>query len=109
MSGLALGKEQKCEAVMRPRELSVVVKGEAIMPDGFVGLTRLRERDRHVLEDTWIARVVTQGESVGCQCGVEVALALESECLVEIIKPLGLEIMPVISEKPLPEAHPQKL
>lgn len=70
-------QQQKREAVMRAGERAVELERAPVVADRFIVATRLRERDRHILENARIVRVVAQRQTVRRQRRVIISLTLE--------------------------------
>jgi hypothetical protein len=66
---------------------------------------RLRERYCHVLENSEVVGVVTKRQPVGRQRRIEVTLAFQGECFVEIIKALRSDLGATPSSEEIPESH----
>src|SRR5688500_14592080 len=91
--GVTTLEQQEGQAVVRARELRVELERATVATDRVVHLGRLRERDRHVLEDARIVRMVAKRQPVRCQGGVIVALPIEREGLAQVVDPLWLEVV----------------
>jgi hypothetical protein len=74
------------------RQLGLEIERFSIAPDRFVVSTGFRERDRHVLEDTVIIRLVAEGKPIRRQGSVVIALSFEHERFVQIVEALRLDI-----------------
>src|SRR5687767_5711137 len=71
-SEIAALQQEVREAVMCTRELRIELEGTAIGAHGIVELARLREGDRHVLEDARIVGLIAQRQAIRCQRRIEV-------------------------------------
>jgi hypothetical protein len=85
---LAAPEQQKSETVVRAREPRLDRERASVAAYRLVELTELRVGDCHVLEDLVIVRPLAEGEPVGRQRGVVIALAFQRECLVEVVEVL---------------------
>jgi hypothetical protein len=102
-------EQQKRDAVVRAAEAVVQLQGALVVANGLLGLTGLGEGDGHVEQDARVGGIVPEGEPVRCQCGLEVALTLQCQALVEIVEPLGTQVSPgSLAEHALPEGHRDK-
>src|SRR3989449_8652994 len=86
-------EEQKGAPWVGARQPVVEPQGPPVVPNRLVEAPRLRERDRHVLQNAGIVGMVAQRQAVGGERRLVVALALERECLVQVVEALGLEVI----------------
>src|SRR6185437_13518159 len=89
---IASFQQQERQSVVRSGQMWRDLEGVAIAPHRLLGPVRLREGDRHVLEDLRVVRTIAQRESVRRQCGVKIPLSLQRHRLAQIIQALGLYI-----------------
>jgi len=75
--GVAALQEQKREAVVCTGERAVELQRAPIVTNRFVEAARLGERDRHVLEDARVVRVIAQRQSVRRQRRVIIPLTFQ--------------------------------
>src|SRR5687767_8510100 len=71
---IAALEEKKGKPVVRAREPGLEIERAAVTAHRFVEPSGLRERDRHVLEDLRIVRLIAEGETVRGQGRVIIAL-----------------------------------
>ena len=103
---VAAFQQQEGHAVMRAAETVVQFQCALVVTDRLFRLASLGKGDRHVQENTRVGGVVPEGQAIGCECRLEVALPLEGEAFVEIVEPLWAQIPPSpLTEHALPEAH----
>ena len=85
-------EQEKREAVVRAGQIRRDLERAAIAANRLFRPIRLRERDRHVLEDLRVVRPVAQREPVRRQRRVVVALTLQRHRLAQIIEALRLRV-----------------
>src|SRR5262249_4723617 len=65
-----------------------------------------RKCDRHVLKNLGIVGAVAQGEAIGSEGRVEVALSLEGERFAQVVEALGFQLaLRVAAEEAAPPRH----
>ena len=87
-------EQQEGHAVVRTHQAFVQLEGALVVADGLFGLARLGEGDRHVQQDARVGRVVPEREPVRRERGLEVALPLERQPLVQVVQPLRAQRLP---------------
>ena len=99
---LAAAQKQKCETVMRAGKLWLDLERAAIAAYRLVWPASSRIRDRHVLKNAVIRRLIPESERVRRQRGLVIALTFEREALAEIVEALLL-----VFRLPAAEATPE--
>ena len=92
---------------MSASQCVVDLEGSAVVTDGVIRPVSLCERDRHILQDAKVVGVVAEGQPIRGKRSIEIALALQRECLVEIVKALRLDSRATASSEEFPESHGQ--
>ena len=98
-------QEKKGETVMGTRELRLNFERSPVAPDRFGLSSGAGIRDRHVLQNAMIRRLIAQRELIRRQRGFVVTLTLEREALAQIIEALLLALGFATAEA-TPERHP---
>src|SRR5258705_12857561 len=102
---LAAPEQEKPKTIMRAREPRLDCESAPVAADRLVELTELRVSDCHVLEDLVIVGPLTEGEPIGRQRGVVIALAFQRECLVEVVEVLCSRRLRLAASEAVPELH----
>ena len=101
---LSAAKQQERKPVVSARQLRLNFECATIASNCFRLPAGSRVRDRHVLENAVVRRLVAERELVRRQSGLKVTLTLEREPLAEIIEALLL-ILRFVAAKATPERH----
>ena len=87
---IATLEQDEAESVMRRRQRGGKLECPSVATNRLVRALHARIRDGHVLENTDVVRLLAESKAVRRQRRVKVALAFQSERLLEIIEALRL-------------------